>query len=371
MNYRLLTTALLTCLVAMNTHANKLALGKLIFEDQNLSQPAGQACGSCHQSKLFYADPGMAVSAGANSSLHGNRNAPSIAYVKFTPELYWNDEESLWMGGFFLDGRAKTLQAQAAGPFLNPLEMGNESPEQVVKKVQSSVYKTLFEQVYGQDIWNDNQQAFNAITDAIVAYENGPEFALFNSKYDFYLKGLVELSTQEKRGLELFEAEEKGNCAACHPSQVGEDGQPPLFTDYSYDNLGQPSNQKLDFYQLPKVFNPQGKNYIDYGLAENPHINNGSQEKGKFKVSSLRNIAGTAPYLHNGVFTDLKEVVEFYNERDVSDKWRDAEVSDNVNKEELGDLKLNDKEVNAIVAFLKTLTDGYELAPATLSAHTP
>ncbi len=369
MNYRLLTIALLTSLLAMNTYANKLALGKLIFEDQNLSQPAGQSCGSCHQSKLFYADPGLAVSPGANSALHGNRNAPSIAYVKFTPDLHWNEEESLWMGGFFLDGRAKTLQEQAAGPFLNPLEMGNKSPEQVVKKVQSSVYKVLFEQVYGQEIWNDNQQAFIAITDAIVAYENGPEFALFNSKYDFYLKGLVTLSPQEKRGLELFEAEDKGNCAACHPSKINKDGQPPLFTDYSYDNLGQPANQKLDFYRLSKTFNPDGKNYIDYGLAENPHINNGPQEKGKFKVSSLRNIAGTAPYLHNGVFTDLKDVVEFYNKRDVSDKWRDAEVSDNVNKDELGDLKLNDREVDAIVAFLKTLTDGYKLTPATLSAH--
>mgnify|MGYP000016102129 CR=1 FL=1 len=233
------------------------------------------------------------------------------------------------------------------------------------------VNKTLFEQVYGQDIWNDKQQAFNAITDAIVAYENGPEFALFNSKYDFYLKGLVKLSAQEKRGLELFEAEDKGNCAACHPSQMTEDGQPPLFTDYSYDNLGQPANQNLDFYQLPKVFNPQGKNYIDYGLAENPHINNGPHEKGKFKVSTLRNIAGTAPYLHNGVFSDLKEVVEFYNKRDVTDKWDAPEVSDNVNQDELGDLKLNDSEVSAIVAFLKTLTDGYELTPATLSAHTP
>jgi cytochrome c peroxidase len=355
----------------MNTHANKLALGKLIFEDQNLSQPAGQSCASCHQSQLFYADPGSDVSPGANSTLHGNRNAPSISYVKFTPDLYWNEEEALWMGGFFLDGRAKTLQEQAGGPFLNPLEMGNENIEQVVKKVQASAYKILFEHEYGQDIWNNSQHAFNAITDAIVIYENGPEFALFNSKYDFYLKGLVALSPQEKKGLELFEAEDKGNCAACHPSKTSDDGQAPLFTDYSYDNLGQPTNPKLAFYQLPKAFNPQGKDYIDYGLAQNPLINNGPHEKGKFKVSSLRNIAGTAPYLHNGVFTDLKEVVEFYNERDVSDKWRAAEVSDNVNTEELGDLKLNDSEVNAIVAFLKTLTDGYELLPSALTVNSP
>jgi len=362
-----LITALLISVLAVNANASKVALGKLIFEDQNLSQPAGQSCASCHQSNQFYADPGKAVSPGANPLLHGNRNAPSIAYIKFTPNLFWNKEEALWMGGFFLDGRATTLHEQAGGPFLNPLEMGNRNPAQVVRKVKGSLYKALFEQVYGSNIWSDTMEAFNAITDAIVAYENGPEFALFNSKYDYYLQGLVKLSPQEKQGLELFEAEDKGNCAACHPSQQGELGQAPLFTDYSYDNLGQPANTGLAFYNMAKAFNPSGKNYIDYGLAQNPNINNGPDEKGKFKVSTLRNIAGTAPYLHNGVFDTLKEVVEFYNERDVSDRWEKAEVSENKNTEELGDLKLSEAEVDAIVAFLKTLSDGYELAGSQLT----
>jgi len=364
-----LIITLLICLLAVNATANKVALGKLIFEDQNLSQPTGQSCASCHQSNQFYADPGKVVSPGANPVLHGNRNAPSIAYVKFTPNLFWNKEEALWMGGFFLDGRATSLQEQAGGPFLNPLEMGNQNPGQVVKKVKDSLYKTLFEQVYGVNIWADTMKAFDAITDAIVAYENGPEFALFNSKYDYYLQGRVTLSPIEKLGLELFEAEDKGNCAACHPSQQGDNGELPLFTDYSYDNLGQPANSRLAFYKMTKQFNPQGKNYIDYGLAQNPNINNGPNEKGKFKVSTLRNIAGTAPYLHNGVFDTLKEVVEFYNERDVSDRWEKAEVSENKNTEELGDLKLSEVEVDAIVAFLRTLSDGYELTESQLSAE--
>ncbi len=364
-----LIITLLICLLAANATANKVALGKLIFEDQNLSQPAGQSCASCHQSNQFYADPGKAVSPGANPVLHGNRNAPSIAYVKFTPNLFWNKEEALWMGGFFLDGRATSLQEQAAGPFLNPLEMGNQNPGQVVSKVKGSSYKILFEQVYGVNIWADTVVAFDAITDAIVAYENGPEFALFNSKYDYYLQGRVTLSPKEKQGLELFEAQDKGNCAACHPSQQGDNGEPPLFTDYSYDNLGQPANSRLAFYKLAKPFNPQGINYIDYGLAQNPNINNGPDEKGKFKVSTLRNIAGTAPYLHNGVFDTLKEVVEFYNERDVSDRWKKAEVTENKNTEELGDLKLSEVEVDAIVAFLKTLNDGYELPESQLSVE--
>jgi cytochrome c peroxidase len=346
----------------------RAALGKLIFEDKNLSSPIGQSCASCHQSKNFFADPGQAVSAGADAHLFANRNAPSISYVKFNPDLFWNKEESLWMGGFFHDGRAKTLQEQASGPFLNPLEMGNKTMAEVVAKVKGSDYKIVFEQLYGANIWQNSDAAFNAITAAIVAYEQGPEFATFSSKYDYYLQGKVQLTTQEKRGLELFEAEDKGNCAACHPSQASAENPQPLFTDYSYDNLGQPANKNLAFYKMNDLFNPQGLAYIDNGLANNPHIDNAHEEKGKFKVATLRNIAKTAPYLHNGLFDNLKEVVDFYNQRDLDSKkspterrWPPAEVQENVNDEELGDLKLTPEEVDALVAFMETLTDGYSL----------
>ena len=239
---------------------------------------------------------------------------------------------------------------------------------EVVAKVKAADYKLLFEQRYGTQIWQDSDAAFNAITAAIVAYEEGPEFATFSSKYDYYLQGKVQLSAQEKFGLELFEAEDKGNCAACHPSQVTVENPQPLFTDYSYDNLGQPANRNLAFYNMDELFNPQGLAYVDLGLANNPHINNAHEEKGKFKVATLRNIAQTAPYLHNGLFDSLKEVVEFYNQRDVEIKkplteqrWAQAEVQDNVNDEELGDLKLTAEEVDALVAFMETLTDGYSL----------
>jgi cytochrome c peroxidase len=353
----------------------EVVLGKLIFEDENLSSPRGQSCASCHQSDQFFADPGKAVSAGADASLFGNRNAPSIAYVKFNPELFWNKEESLWMGGFFHDGRAKTLQEQAGGPFLNPLEMGNKTMAAVVDKVKASNYKAIFEQVYGVKIWQNSDVAFNAITSAIVAYEQGPEFATFSSKYDYYLQGKVQLTAQEQLGLELFEAEDKGNCAACHPSQVSDDVPRPLFTDYSYDNIGQPANRNLAFYKMDKLFNPQGLAYLDMGLANNPHINNADEERGKFKVATLRNIAQTAPYLHNGVFDSLKEVVDFYNQRDVEtdkplaqQRWPQAEVTENINREELGDLKLTAKEVDALVKFMETLTDGYILIEQTATA---
>lgn len=339
----------------------KVALGKLIFNDKNLSEPAGQACASCHQAKTGHADQGNVVSPGANSKLFGNRNAPSISYIKFNPNLFWNKEEELWMGGFFLDGREKTLQDQAGGPFLNPVEMANSSKYEVVNKVKISSYSKMLELVYGNDIWADGDRAFLAITDAIVEYEKGPEFALFNSKYDAYLNGKAELTELEKKGLDIFEAEDKGNCAACHPSQIGEKGEMPLFTDYSYDNLGAPTNKQLPFLAMAKKFNSDGKAYKDTGLMQNPHIQNGTDEVGKFKVSTLRNIAVTAPYMHNGVFETLEEAVNFYNTRDIDDKWAEPEIKENMNADELGDLKLSEDEEKAIVAFLKTLTDGYQL----------
>jgi cytochrome c peroxidase len=341
--------------------AAKAALGKLIFRDQNLSEPAGQSCHSCHQTEGGYADPGKVVSPGATPVLFGNRNAPSIAYVKFNPSLYWDKSEAHWVGGFFHDGRAKTLQQQADKPFTNPLEMGNSSIAALLEKIKAAPYAQILEQLYGKAIWGSETTAINAVTDAIVAYEIGPEFSLFSSKYDYYLKGEVALTPLEKQGLELFEAEDKGNCAACHPSQPDGDAQPPLFTDFTYDNLGLAKNFKLPFLAMQGNFNPAGKTYIDNGLADNPHIKSRTEQLGKFKVPTLRNVGKTAPYMHNGMFTKLTEVVDFYNTRDTKDRWGKPEVAQNVNNDELGDLKLTKQEVKAIVSFMETLDDGFKL----------
>ncbi|MFT4929499.1 MAG: cytochrome c peroxidase, partial [Phenylobacterium sp.] len=337
----------------------KIALGKLIFDDKDLSQPQGQSCSSCHQASAGYSDPKQVVSPGAIATLFGNRNAPSIAYAKFNPELYWDKEEAHWVGGFFYDGRAKTLQQQADKPFTNPLEMGNPSNAALIAKVKQAPYAQTLSQLYGDTIWDNETTAINAITDAIVAYENGPEFAPFSAKYDQYLNGKVTLTELEKHGLELFEAEDKGNCAACHPSQPGENNAPPLFTDFTYDNLGLSKNLELPFLKMSAKHNPAGKAYVDMGLAANPHINDGQQQQGKFKVPTLRNIAKSAPYMHNGIFTTLEEVVDFYNTRDVKDSWGKPDVNENVNTDELGDLKLSEDEVKALVAFMETLSDNF------------
>ena len=324
-------------------------LGKKIFFDTNLSSPAGQSCSSCHDIKVSLTDPiqNSPVSLGAVLGRTGTRNTPTAAYSAFSPDFHFDEEEGLFIGGQFLDGRAKNLKEQAKDPFLNPDEMNNADEKSVIDKIKVAQYAQLFKQVYGQQSLNNPTEAYDKMAQAIVAFEQTSSFNPFTSKYDYFLAGRVNLSEQEQKGLELFEDENKGNCAACHISKT-EDGSQPLFTDFTYDNLGVPSN--------PKILALKGADFIDVGLGKTV----GSEENGKFKVPSLRNIAKTAPYMHNGVFSDLKEVTDFYNTRDIDDKWPAPEVSENVNTDELGDLKLTDEEVSAIVAFMKTLTDGYQ-----------
>jgi len=340
-----------------HTLTPKQELGKKLFFDKNLSTPVGQSCADCHVPEKGFADPNpdIPVSQGAHKDRFGNRNDLPAAYAAFSPEFHYDPNERLYIGGQFWDGRAADLLEQAKGPFLNPLEMANPDEKTVVEKVRRSEYAGLFRDVFGEAAFKDPNEAYGMIAEAIAAYEKSRELNLFNSKYDFYLAGKVSLNEQERRGLELFEGEDKGNCAACHPSQPSADGTPPLFTDFTYDNLGVPKNPENPFYYLPENLNPDGVNFVDLGLGgilEKP------SEIGKFKVPSLRNVAKTGPYLHNGIFKNLRQVVVFYNTRDVG-PWPAPEVGVNVNRDELGNLGLTEQESDDIVAFLHTLTDGY------------
>ena len=335
----------------------KQSLGKKLFFDENLSTPVGQACATCHASETGFANPNAdyPVSQGVHKDRFGNRNDLPAAYAAFSPAFHYDAEEGLYVGGQFWDGRAANLAEQAKGPFLNALEMGNPDEKTVVDKVRKSEYAGLFRDVFGAAAFDDPNKAYDMIADAIAEYEKSSELNQFNSKYDLYLAGKVALTEQERRGLELFEDEDKAKCAECHPSRPGDDGTPPLFTDFTYDNLGVPKNPENPFYYLPKELNPDGASFIDLGLGGEL---NKTSENGKFKVPSLRNIAKTAPYFHNGIFKNLRQVVVFYNTRDVG-PWAIPEVRTNVNREELGDLGLTEQEVDDIVAFMLTLTDGY------------
>jgi cytochrome c peroxidase len=326
----------------------KEKLGKNLFFDNRLSSPAGQSCASCHSPGSGFngvGDANLTIYEGAVVGKFGNRNPPTAAYASFSPERFWNETDGLWIGGQFWDGRRNTVKEQAKDPFTNPVEMNNKSAAEVVAKVILSNYVGLFTEVCGVKTLLNTTQAFDCIAGAIAAYESSAEVNKFNSKYDHYLDGKATLSEQEQRGLALFNEPTKGNCAACHPSTPG-DYHPskPLFTDFSYDNLGVP--------RLPGSSNP-----TDLGLGG---FLNDTNEYGKFKVPTLRNVGVAASYGHNGYFRTLKEITHFYNTRDVAaENWPDPEYNDTVNSSELGNLGLTDAEEDDIVAFMMTLTDGY------------
>ncbi len=357
-------------------------LGKELFFDQNLSTPPGESCAACHAPEVGFTGPISGINAhgavyeGAVLHRFGNRKPPSAAYAGDSPMLAYDATEDVWIGGVFWDGRATgwtlgdPLAEQAQGPFLNPLEQNNPSAMLVCKKVADSEYAGLYEAVYGEpvDYVQNVAQTYENIARAISAYEKSFEVNPFSSKYDYYLAGEATLTPQEAWGLSLFEDADKGNCAACHPSQKGPNGEPPLFTDFTYDNLGTPKNMENPFYTMPRKWNPAGADWVDLGLGgfleTTAYADQAADNYGKQKVPTLRNVDRrpdpdfVKAYMHNGVFKTLEDVVHFYNTRDVL-AWPPPEVSENVNTDELGDLGLTADEEAAIVAFLKTLNDGY------------
>lgn len=333
---------------------DKIQLGKKLFFDKGLSNPIGQSCSGCHSSETGFSDLNHnIVSEGAVDGLFGNRNAPVVSYAMFSMPLHFDYEDSTYVGGFFYDGRTNSLQEQATKPFFNKLEMNIESVSMLISKVKNAGYFSLYKNVYG-DI-TDEDKALKNIADAIAAYEQSSEVNPFSSKYDYYLKGQASLTSQETRGLKLFTDTAKGKCANCHIIEPDEETGKVLFTDFTYDNIGLPKNINNPYYTMASIYNPMGASYIDNGLGA--FLNN-SSFNGQFKVPSLRNVAISAPYFHNGIFNTLEETVSFYNKRD--SLYTNPEVPATVNKTELGKLKLSSQEEKDLVAFLKTLTDGYK-----------
>ena len=339
------------------TSEMKVLLGKAIFLDTNLSNPAGQSCSSCHAAATSFSDPSHSmVSQGAVSGLFGNRNAPIASYTMFNPPFHFDNVDSSYVGGLFWDGRVNTLEEQAQKPFLNPLEMNNSDLSAVVEKVKAASYYPNFKKIYGAI--SDAPTAFNNIADAIAAFERSAELNPFTSKFDYYLKGQATLTAQELHGLDLFNDTLRAKCGNCHLTTPDATSGKVLFTDFTYNSDGVPKNPFNPFYSIPSSYNPSGAEFVDYGLGA---ILNNHDYDGEFRVSSLRNIALSAPYFHNGVFGTLEEVVHFYNTRDVPGSgFAPAEVPINIDTLETGNLHLTLQEEADIVAFLKTLTDGYK-----------
>lgn len=333
--------------------SDKEMLGKLIFNDITLSEPVGQSCATCHDSSKGFSDEKhRAVSPGAIVSLSSQRNSMSICYAKYVPKLHYNDSDSTYVGGLFWDGRSPSLQDQAGIPLLNPVEMGNADRKMVMEKVKRAAFYPLLVRIYGE---TDNPDSiFAHITDAMAAYESSKAVSPFSSKFDAYIEGEYQLTAQEKRGMGLFQ--DKGQCANCHIMDQDESAHHILFTDFTYDNLGIPKNLNNPHYKVPAKYFLLTPDSVDLGLGA---IVKSKNENGKFRVPTLRNVELTFPYGHNGYFKTLDEIVHFYNVRDVSGEFPSAEYPSTVNREEMGNLGLTAGEEADIVAFMKTLTDGF------------
>jgi cytochrome c peroxidase len=370
-------------------------LGRMLFCDKNLSEPVGQSCASCHSPATGFTGPSADVNrttvvypgAAHTASVpkFGNRKPPSAAYATPSPVLRYDADEKVFVGGLFWDGRAtgwrlgSPAAEQALGPFLNPVEQALPTAAETVRRVCAAMYGQMFRRMFGPTICAPSQvqAAYDKIGLAVAAFEDSPMVNRYGSRYDRYLRGEGTLTSLERKGLALFEG--KAKCASCHPSRPGAGGEPPIFTDNTFDNLGLPPNPSNPVYAA------LGANWVDPGLGgflATPATTNpeyaalAGESFGKQRVPTLRNVdkrpspAFVKAYGHNGVFKSLEEIVHYYNTRDVlpacetarTEKfgktcWPAPEVRDNLNTEELGNLRLTEHDEDAIVAFLKTLSD--------------
>ncbi len=378
-------------------------LGKSTFFDESLSMNGNQSCASCHDPAVGFTGPlsdinaGGAVYEGSILGRFGNRRPPSAAYATQSPIFHL--AKDMWTGGNFWDGRAtgeklgNPAADQAQGPFVNPVEQALPDSACVVYRVCTGTYGAAVDEVWGAgtcaiawpgDVESQcavetgsvllspadqalSDMAYDQIALSVAAYEASPEVNAFTSKYDLKVK----LTKEEKRGRALFQG--KARCSACHPSN----GQLPLFTDYTFDNLGVPQNPENPAGMSPGFVDPGlGGSLQNAGYSEDVYM----AEWGKQKVPTVRNVdkrpddSVVKAYTHNGYFKTLGGLVHFYNTRDVlplcpgpyteaqalaAGCWPAPEVAENVNDSELGDLGLSAADEVAIVAFLKALSDGY------------
>ena len=379
-----LLAVLVGTVVAQNTTLTpEEQLGKLIFFDENLSVNNNQSCATCHAPEAGWTGPKSefnehgAVYQGSIPGAFGDRKPPSAAYATQSP-VFSVDKKGLFVGGNFWDGRAtgeilgNPAAEQAKGPFLNPVEQALPNASELVARVCAASYGDLFREVWGPTACDNVAAAYDKIGYSVAAYEASPEVNAFTSKFDYAKIGMAKLTQQEQRGYALFRG--KAKCAKCHIAN----GQQPLFTDYTFDNLGVPKNPENPVYSANPAFVDPGlggflATRADYAAYADANM-------GKHKVPTARNVdKGSSDfvkaYTHNGYFKTLEGIVNFYNTRDVKPTcpgdyteaqamaagcWPAPEVAETVNTAELGNLGLTPDEEAAIVAFLKTLSDGYQ-----------
>ncbi|QTN26543.1 cytochrome-c peroxidase [Rhodoferax sp. AJA081-3] len=366
---------------------DRARLGQQIFTDPNLSEPRGTACVACHQPNQGFAGNNnnggarIGVARGSLPTSLGLRNSMTNSYQGFIPAFGFQTEggETEAIGGHFWDGRVDTMAQQALGPFLNPLEMNNPSRRAVVDKIAASRYAPLFRQQFGTNIFNDTDAAFTQIGVAIEAFERAA-LQPFSSKFDAMVRGQATFTPAEARGMALFMDPARANCAGCHVMDPTT-GKPEdsLFTEFTYYANGIPRNTAI-----PRNADPA---FFDLGLcgperttltlpADVVPGTTVSNFCGKFKMPTLRNVAERPAFMHNGFFNNLADVVRFYSTRNTNpQRWYGpsgvpndlpAQYRGNIesvkapfNRAPTAGPLLTEPEVNDVVAFLRTLSDGF------------
>lgn len=343
-----------------------VALGRALFFDPILSLPRTQSCASCHDPARAFSEPpvgrvGGAVSTSADGAHLGDRNAPGITYAATIPPLH-RDAEGNYLGGLFHDGRAADLAAQAVQPILNPIEMQMPDAAAVVARVRENPdYVATFARELGVDMLGPVERAFAAIGEALAAFERSPEFVAFDSRYDRSLRGELRLTDEEAKGRDLFFSSVT-NCSRCHLLNTARMDQGEPFSSFRYFNIGVPENRAV------RAVNGHAPDAVDAGLAGNPAVNDPAMA-GMYRVPSLRNVAVTGPYMHNGVFAELSTVVFFYNQYqghndafvinpETGQPWGAPEVPGTVDRGRLREGQpMEADRIALLLAFLRALTD--------------
>jgi cytochrome c peroxidase len=394
----------------VSTLSTMARLGKKIFFDASLSASGQMSCASCHDPAHHYGPPNAlpAMLGGPKLNLQGFRPAPTLTYlerhlpfsvgpdkdedenssvplqvslavgVKHAPKTAQNTADSATnlvpQGGLFWDGRVDTLQEQAIQPLLNPVEMANSNSTAVAEKLRTRPYASLFTELFGPAILDQPDQLASEAMFAVARYQiEEASFHPYTSKFDDWLEGKARFTPAELRGYVLFNDPDKANCGGCHLDKPTPDGVPPVFTDEQFEALGAPRN--------PKLLANRDSAYFDLGIC-GPYrsdMTKDTQFCGMFITPTLRNVATRHVFFHNGVFTSLRQVMDFYAFRDVQPqkvypgtKYDDipakyqanVDVVDPPFDRNLGDAPaITDQDEADIIAFMKTLTDGYILKP--------
>lgn len=367
----------------------KAALGERLFFDPSLSGSGKLACASCHNPQHAFGPPNtLSVQLGGRDLRRpGYRAVPTLMYSQAVPPFaehyHESDDEGDESvdagptGGLTWDGRVDSYGEQAGVPLLSPFEMAS-SPARVAAAVRAAPYADAFREAFGGEVLRDDQETYRAVRESLAAFEEQPTvFAPYSSKYDAYLSGRAQLSAAELRGLRLFEDERKGNCASCHPSQRAKDGSPPLLTDFGLIALGVPRNRSL-------VANRNAR-FFDLGACGpwRTDLAGRAEFCGLFRTPTLRNVATRHRFFHNGIYDSLDEVMRFYVQRDIYPErfypvaagrvrkfddlprryWGNVNMDPPFDRQPGDAPALNESEIQDVIAFLHTLTDGYQVPP--------